>query len=146
MADMFKMKVQKLGKEIRFKKIEHNEFIFDWFVEQLPVATLQGHTMAAGLAILNVAVPMNKPVTWVPRSEITEVIGEKKEGRMTMFMGNGTSIGLVIKYGRITEDMSYPTFAEVVEEDMPILREIGEAQWDAMLFSKEIYIAEFVNV
>jgi hypothetical protein len=58
-------------------------------------------------------------------------------------MGNGTSAGFVIKYGRITEDMSYPTFAQVVEEDLPVLKEVGAAQWETMLITKKIIIAEF---
>ena len=146
MADYFKIKWESLGKEVRCKKIEHNQFMFDWFEEQLPVKSMQGHTLAAGWAIMHVSVPLNKPVNWEMRTEVTEVIGEQNEGRVTMFMGNGTSAGLVIKYGRITEDMSYPTFAEVVEEDLGILKEVGEAQWEAILYTKEIMIAEFCKV
>ena len=146
MAEYFKIKWESLGKEVRCKKIEHNQFMFDWFVDQLPVKSMQGHTLAAGFAIMHVSVPLNKPVNWVPRTEVNELFKQQKEGRVTMFMGNGTSAGILFKYGKITEDMSYPTFAEVVEEDMPILKEVGEAQWNAILYSKEIIIAEFCKV
>lgn len=143
MADDFKIKWDVLKKEVRCRKIEHNQFLFDWFVGQLPIRSLQGHTMAAGEALLLVSVPLNAPVNWEPRTEVVEEIRRQQEGRITLFMGNGTSAGLVIKYGRITEDMSYPTFAEVVEEDLPVLKEVGAAQWQSMLISKQIIIAEF---
>jgi hypothetical protein len=143
MAETFKIKWDALDKEVSCRKIEHNHFIFDWFVEQLPVRTLQGHTMAAGEALLLVSVPLNAPVNWQPRTEVQEEIRRQNEGRITLFMGNGTSAGFVIKYGRITEDMSYPTFAQVVDEDLPVLKEVGAAQWKTMLITKKIIIAEF---
>jgi len=146
MADIFKIKWSTLDKEVRCKKIEHNQFIFDWFVKQFPIKALQGHTMAAGEALMLVSVPLKEALNWKPRSEAMEEIRAQKEGRITMFMGNGTSTGIVIKYGKITEDMSYPTFAEVIEEDLPILKKVGEQQWNAMLFTKEIIIAEFCKM
>ena len=143
MADTFKIKWDALDKEVRCGKIGHNEFIFDWFVDQLPVRSLQGHTMAAGEALLLVSVPLNAPVNWEPRTEVMEEIRSQNEGRITLFMGNGTSAGFVIKYGRITEDMSYPTFAQVLDDDLPVLKEVGAAQWETMLITKKIIIAEF---
>ena len=89
------------------------------------------------------AVPLNSPVDWEPRTEKVEEIGRQNKGRFSLFMGNGTSAGFVVPYGRVTEDMSYPTFAEVVPEDMPILCEVGERQWQSMLHTNEIIIAEF---
>jgi hypothetical protein len=143
MANVFKIKWPNLNKEVRCKKIEHNQHIFHWWVEQLPIKSLQGHTMAAGEALLLVSVPLNVPVNWEIRSETMEEIRLQKEGRLTIFMGNGTSTGIVIKYGKVTEDMKYPTFAEVIEDDLHILKEVGEKQWDSMLFTKEIILAEF---
>lgn len=143
MVDDFRIRWDTLDREVRCRPIGHNQFIYDWFLKQLPIRSLQGHTMAAGEALLLVSVPLNAPVSWEPRSEVQEEIRHQKQGRITLFMANGTSAGFVIKYGKITEDMSYPTFAEVVEADLPVLREVGEAQWQSMLVTKQIIIAEF---
>jgi len=143
MAVDFRIRWEVLNREVRCRRIEHNQLICDWFIRQLPIRSLQGHTMAAGEALLLVSVPLNSPVNWKPRTEVQEEIRRQKEGRITLFMANGTSAGLVIKYGRITEDMSYPTFAEVVDEDLSVLKEVGEAQWQALLGTKQIIIAEF---
>jgi hypothetical protein len=146
MTNIFKIKWPSLNKEVRCRKIEHNQHIFDWWIEQLPIKALQGHTMAAGEALLLVSVPLNVPVNWEIRNESIEEIRLQKEGRLTIFMGNGTSTGIVLKYGKVTEDMKYPTFAEVIEDDLHILKEIGKKQWESILFTKKIILAEFTTM
>ena len=145
MAETFLIRWPSLKKQVECRKIEHNHHIFDWWEAQLPIKALQGHLMAAGWGLYFVSVPLNTPVNWEPRTETMEEIRSQKEGRLTFFMGNGLSGGVVAKYGRITEPMWYPTFCEVVEDDLPVLREVGAVQWHSVLATKEIIVAEFVK-
>ena len=69
MADTFVMRWPSLRKQVRCRKIEHNQHIFDWFEDQLPLKAVQGHTMVSGWNLYNVAVPLKKKTTWKLGSE-----------------------------------------------------------------------------
>jgi hypothetical protein len=62
-------------------------------------------------------------------------------------MTTGKVANLSCKCGEVTEPMSYPTWAQVVEEDLPVLEEVGERIWSIFMGNeKEIVHAEFVRV
>jgi hypothetical protein len=44
----------------------------------------------------------------------------------------------MVKYGEITEPMSYPTIAQVKTEDIGKLVRAGEAEWDSIYRNKQI--------
>ena len=44
----------------------------------------------------------------------------------------------MVKYGEITEPMSYPTIAQVKEADIGRLIQAGEAEWQALYRTKEV--------
>jgi hypothetical protein len=145
MTDSFIMRWPSLNKEIVCEKIGHNQELFDWWVSQLPLRSIMGHIMVAGWGLYAVSVELNKPTTWVPRTEVVEEIRKQKDGRIDFFMPMGGVTSLLIKYGEFTETMSYPTFAQVREQDLPILREVGAVVWHSVIQSKEIIITEYLK-
>ena len=145
MSNSFIMKWPELNKQVVCEKIGHNQEMFDWWVSQLPLHSLVGHIMVAGWGMYAVSVPLHKPTTWIPRTEVVEEIRKQKDGRLDFFMPMGSVTSILIKYGEFTETMSYPTFAQVREADMGILREAGKAVWRAVTKTKDIITIEFIK-
>ena len=74
-------------------------------------------------------VPMNKEKCgWIQENCELEDVVEMPIGRLTFFMTTGNVADISCKYGRMTEPMSYVTWAEVVDEDKKTLAEVGEQQ------------------
>jgi hypothetical protein len=90
-------------------------------------------------------VPLRQRVSWVPRTEVIEEIRHQKDGRVDLFMPMGSVASILVKYGEFTETMSYPTFAQVREADMPALRAVGAAVWRSEVKTKAIYTVEYLN-
>jgi hypothetical protein len=53
-------------------------------------------------------------------------------------------VGLYVKYGPRTENLQDISFAQVWEEDLPILRQVGAAVWKSIMWTKEIVVGEFL--
>ena len=145
MSDQFIMRWPGLNRQVVCEKLPHNQEQFDWWVSQLPLRAVQGHIMVAGWGLYTFTVPLKKRVTWVPRTEVIEEIRKQKDGRVDFFMPMGTVASILVKYGEFTETMSYPTFAQVREADLPVLREVGAAVWRSEVKTKDIYIVEYLQ-
>lgn len=146
MSDQFVMRWPSLGKQVVFEKIGHNQEQFDWWVSQLPLKSVQGHVLVAGWGMTAWSVPLKKPTTWEPRTEVTEVIRFQKDGRLNMFMPMGGVTTILAKYGEFTETLGLASFGQVREEDIDTLREVGEAVWRAVIKTKEIIIVEYISM
>jgi hypothetical protein len=59
-------------------------------------------------------------------------------GRISIFITSGKVGSIMVKYGEITEPMSYPTIAQVKSEDIGKLVRAGEAEWDSIYRNKQI--------
>ena len=85
---------------------------------------------------------MNLRLSEFPKQRYMELtmedLAEADIGRIFVFVTFGKVGSIMAKYGEITEPMSYPTIAQVREEDMGKLREAGEAEWNAIYRTKEI--------
>jgi hypothetical protein len=142
----FIMRWPKLGKEVRVVPTEHNQKLFDWFVENLPTSCLQTHTVVAGYSLFMLNLPMKKSFPWRQEDLPIEDIVQMPKGRFTFFMTTGKVANLSCKWDEVTEPMSYITWAEVADEDKPILYEVGKKIYDiAMGSTKEIVYVEFVR-
>jgi hypothetical protein len=141
----FLMRWPELDKQVRVEPINHNQKLFDWFVENLPTSCLQTHTVVAGYSLFMLNLPMKKTFSWRQEDLPIEDIKLMPKGRFTFFMTVGKVANLSCKWGEVTEPMSYITWAEVVDEDKPILFEVGKKIWEiAMSSTKEIVHVEFV--
>ena len=81
----------------------------------LPFESIHGHTVISGL---NMSIPMK--LMWLER----EYDAERKPGRLFIYT-NGQRI--VIPYGFTTEPGDVNCFADVLEEDLPLLEKAGLA-------------------
>lgn len=142
----FVMKWSALNKQVRVESIDHNQKIFDWFLKNLPTACLQTVTVVAGKSLFMLNLPMSQECDWIQEECPLEDVVEMPEGRMTFFMTTGNVANLSCKFDRMTEPMSYVTWAEVVEEDKPILREVGNQVWENTMGGKTPIYVEFLGV
>lgn len=146
MADTFIMRWPDLGAQVRCGKIDHNQHIFDWWVEQLPIKAIQSHTMVSGCCLSVVAARIKAPWTWEPGYEIREDMSLSPDGRMKIqSWPAGGVITFLVKYGDRSENIHDMTFADVCEEDLPALRQVGAVQWKSSVYSKEVIVVEFLK-
>lgn len=142
----FIMRWKQLNKQVRVASVEHNQEIFDWFIKNLPTSCLQTVTVVAGESLFMLNVPMNKEKCgWIQENCELEDVVEMPIGRLTFFMTTGNVADISCKYGRMTEPMSYVTWAEVVDEDKKTLAEVGEQLWENTMSKKEPVIVEFLK-
>jgi hypothetical protein len=146
MSDRFIMRWPELNRQVICEKLSHNQTQFDWWVEQLPLRAVQGHTMVAGWGLCVFSVLLKNKVNWVPSTEVIEEIRFQKNGRVDIINPMGTVANILVKYGEFTETMNYPTFAQVREEDMKVLGEVGAAVWHSYIKTKQIYMVEYLPV
>ncbi len=142
----FIMRWSALNKQVRVESIDHNQEIFDWFLTNLPTSCLQTVTVVAGKSLFMLNLPMSQECNWIQENCPLEDVVEMPEGRMTFFMTTGNVANLSCKFDQMTEPMSYVTWAEVVEEDKPILREVGNRVWENTMSDKMPIYVEFLGV
>jgi hypothetical protein len=144
LANEFIMKWPSLGKQVRFEKIGHNQHIYDWWMEQLPAAAVQSHTIVSGWCISTLVVPTRTLYPCSPETEVLEDISKAPDGRMKLkhhrVFG---STQVLVKYDERSEDLQDITFANAVEADLEELREVGKAVWKAVMQTKEVIRVEF---
>lgn len=146
MVETFVMRWPTLGEQVRCDKLGHNQHIFDWWEDQLPQRAVQGHTMVSGWCLYTVSIPLKKRITWEPGTEVGEDLTQEPDGRMNLMNPVGEVAEVLIKYSDATEYLDFVSFAQVREEDLPILREVGAVQWKAVINTKEIIVVEFVKM
>ncbi len=141
--EMFLMKWPELGKQVRLRKIEHNTEVFDWFMDNLPTSGIQSHTVVAGYALTCMSLPVKKPFTYRFADLKQENLVPLKKGRFILNMTIGNVINYAVKWGEMTEPMAYPSWAEVVDEDMDTLIEVGKIIWHNIVNEKKIIHVEY---
>ena len=141
----FIMRWKQLGKQVRVAAVDHNQDIFNWFMENLPTSCLQTVTVVAGQSLFMLNVPMlKKSCTWIQENCELENVVEMPIGRLTFFMTTGNVADISCKYGEMTEPMSYVTWAEVIDEDKPVLQAVGEQLWNNTMSEKTPITVEFI--
>jgi len=145
MADTIIVRWPSLGKQVRYDKIDHNQNIFDWFEDQLPIRAVHGHTMVSGWRLYALAVPVKKPLTWKPGTEVYEDMSKEAVGNMSAGNPAGGVMESSTKYGDVTENLGTISIARCRKEDLPILREVGAAVWKAVIQTKEVIIVEYLK-
>ncbi len=142
MSNSFYVKFPGLNKEIVFDRITHNQFIFDWILEQLPLKVFFYAPVVSGWSICT-TLSTKTPITWKPGTEVIENLVEIPVGRVNIFMPNGHCVNWGCKFGKNTKPMSYPTIANVRQECINSLISVGIDIWYALAWYKNIIRAEF---
>jgi len=136
---LLKIKWPELKKEVLVEPLKANQMLFDWFLENTPVRAIQGHAVISGKHLYCLSVPFKKPMSHDHPEWETVRRDKAPIGTVGVFVSKGNVGSILIKYGRLTEIASYPgVLGHVREQDLGILKEVGESVWDAIYNTKQI--------
>ena len=142
-AKVFTWRLVHFDTTVRVGPAPHNQELFDWFLGNLPIRTFTGQTVVGGFSFFHLSVPLKIPAPWKNDNDLVrEDISEMPVGRINFFLTAGLTAGMCMKWGPFNEPMSYPTWAQVVAEDLPTLQEVGRKAWDNMMTKKDIMHVE----
>jgi hypothetical protein len=134
-----------LGATVRAVPLSTNPDVSDWFAENLrarPMRSVQLHTLVAGSLLYWLNLPFSVGPKWDEPSSAKDLLQTEDIGRITLFMPEGRAGGMCIKYGDVTETMSYVSFGQVIEKDIPVLQDVGARVWKNLIGPKQVVITE----
>ncbi len=108
---------------------DFNPYACEEFCKLLPAQSIQSHAVVAGGQ-------MYAPLRFAPQRERCnfENMAAQPEGRLNMELDFQY---FSLNYGPMTEAVPALALAQVVEEDLPRLREAGALVWENLLYGKE---------
>jgi hypothetical protein len=145
-AKFLKMSWPELGKEVLVEPLKVNKELFDWFLENVPCKSVQGHAVVSGELTYTKDIPICKPMTFKYRKLESMLLTEAPLGTVFINVSRGRAGVIMIKYGAITENMSYPVLGQVRKKDLGIAKEVGAMVWDAIYNTKKIITCRFEEV
>ena len=128
---------RELGESVRALLLDElNPYACEELAGMLPVESIQSHAVVAGSQ-------MYAPIRFAPEREKCrfENMAAQPEGRVNIELDFQY---FSINYGPMTEAVPALAVAQVVEEDLPRLREIGRKVWDNLL-NGQTYIHVFIE-
>jgi hypothetical protein len=111
--------------------LQRNRAVTELFIQHLPYRVLQNHALVSGDHLYHTC-----PIVELVHAKADYVVPDRTvcvDG--TVFLSHLVHLG--IKYGDLTEYLPAAPVGQVVAEDLPILKEVGEALWQAAYISKE---------
>jgi hypothetical protein len=141
----FLMSFPELNLSVKVEPLAKNQKLYDWFLENLPLKGVQSHAVVSGKIIYIMNLRMKKPSPVRYRDLAVEDLSEAKDGRIFIFITAGKVGSISVKYGEVSENMSYPVMGQVKREDLKKLEEIGEAVWKSIYSTKEVITVEFLR-
>jgi len=117
--NMLEFQVPDLDITFRAKLLtEDNPDVVEQVLAQLPLSSVLGHVVVSGEAI------------WMPTRIVhlgrTNMV-QRHPGAVYLYAPGQT---ICLTYGRITESATVNKFAEVLEEDLPLLAKVGAYVWE----------------
>ena len=141
----FVMRWPELGLEVKCESIGVNEAACEVLVANLPIKAVQGHEMVGGWCLHDRSVIFGKKAFGLRASELVqETMDEAPEGRISLLFPQTSGSELLVKYGETVDNRKYVPVAQVVEEDLEVLKKAGRAQWKSATRTKEVITVEFV--
>jgi len=137
------MEWPQLDIKVESEPLPFNKQVYDWFLDNCPLSGIQSHAVVSGKLIYIMNLKMPKFPLFKYTDLKMEDLSEEDVGRVSIFITAGGVGSLMVKYADITENMSYPTIAQVVERDFGKLREAGEAIWNAIYKTKDIITVNY---
>lgn len=114
-TDMLELHAPGVGLSFRAKLLtEENPDVVKLVLAQLPLQSVLGHVVISGEGIW-----MPTRIVHLGRNNMVE----RTPGAMYLYAPGQT---IVMTYGKITESAKVNKFAQVLEEDMETLRQLGE--------------------
>jgi len=138
MGRVLEMEWPEIGIKVEAEPLPFNQDFYDYFLDNLPLKGIQSHGVVSGkiLYIMNLKLAKYPPRRYLELK--MEDLSEEPVGRVSIFITSGRVGSIMVKYGEITEPMSYPTIAQVRESDIGRLVQAGEAEWQSLYRTKEI--------
>ena len=138
MAKILEMEWPEIGIKVEAKQLDFNQDFYNYFLDNLPVKGIQSHAVVSGrlLYIMNLKLSKFPPRRYMDLK--MEDLSLEPVGRVSIFITSGKVGSIMVKYGEISEPMSYPTIAQVKAEDIPKLIQAGEAEWNSIYRNKNI--------
>ena len=130
---------------VRARPLESNQDVSAWFADNLKVRAIRAvqlHTLVAGSLLYWLNLPFSLSPKWDEASADKDLLKTEDIGRVTLFMPEGRAGGMCIKYGPVTETMSYVSFAQVVPRDIEALQGVGIKVWKNLIGPQKILITE----
>ena len=83
--------------------LDHNIEAQEWFIDSLPLETIQGHAMVCGelLYVMNLVMKREPPIRY--HNLVTEDLSKEAVGRVSFFATAGRIGSIMVKYGVVTE-------------------------------------------
>lgn len=141
----FIMFFPELNLSVSVEPLPVNRKLYDWFYENLPLRGIQSHAVVSGKIIYIMNLRMKKPSPVRYRDLAVEDLSEAQNGRIFIFITAGKVGSISVKYGEVSENMSYPVMGQVRQEDLKNLAKIGEAVWESIYSTKEVITVEFLK-
>jgi hypothetical protein len=104
----------------------------------LPMTSIQEHAMVTGKSMY----------CWVPMLSFAEIpfqmmIKETPPGVVSYSQKTGNK--MIVRYGKVTEDLMTPIVGFVREEQVNLLEKVGKAVWNTYSTDKKLIIVEFTK-
>lgn len=115
------LEVHSLNANIKFRirlLTKENPDVVEQVLKQLPLQTVLGHVVVSGEAI------------WAPTRIVhlgKSNMVKRSPGAVYLYAPGQT---ICMTYGSITESALVNKFGEVLEEDLPLLKKLGEHVWE----------------
>ena len=113
--------------------VDDNPDVVQQVLSQLPLQSVLGHVVVSGEAIW-----MPTRIVHLGRSNMVQ----RSPGAVYLYAPGQT---ICLTYGRITESAHVNKFGQIVEEDMPALRQLGELVWEQTIAQPRRNVVE-INV
>ena len=138
MGRILEMEWPELGIKVEAGPLPFNRVFYEYFLDNCPLKGIQSHAVVSGkiLYIMNLRLSKFAPQRYLELK--MEDLSEEPVGRVSIFVTAGKVGSLMVKYGPISEPMSYPTIAQVKASHMKKLVEAGRAEWESIYRNKNI--------
>ena len=118
-SDILLFNAPSVGKSFRAKLLlQDNPDVVEQVLAQLPLKSVLGHVVISGEAIW-----MPTRIVHLGRNNMVQ----RHPGAVYLYAPGQT---ICLTYGKITESANVNKFAEVFDEDLPILQELGETVYE----------------
>ncbi len=138
MGRILEMEWPEIGLIVQADPLPFNEEYFNYFLDNCPLKGVQSHAVVSGKLMYIMNLKFSKFPSQRYMELKTEDLAEESIGRVSIFVTFGKVGSVMVKYGEITEPMSYPTIAQVRDQDLGKLVQAGEAEWNSIYRTKEI--------
>ena len=115
-----------------------NADLIDEIWSSLPMVSVQEHAMVTGKSMY----------CWVPMVSLAEIpfqmrIKDTPPGVVSYSQKTGNK--MIVRYGKVTEDLMTPIVGFVLKEQVGLLDKVGEAVWKTYGTDKRLIFVEFTK-